>query len=800
MKYLSLLLLALPLLAQNPSLQLTITDENGIAVGGAIAAMQGPVALRCESDYAGRCRFTAPPGAYRLTVNKNGFYALNTQVRLPDTNRLDVTLLHTQEVHESVNVVASAPEIDPAETANTQTFGSREIINVPYPTTRDIREALPYIPGIVRDGLGQVHVAGASTYQTFDAFDGFNITNPATGNLDLRFSPDAVRSVDVQTSRYSAEFGPATGGLLAFTTGMGNDIFHIAATNFIPSVQNKKGIGLDKWTPRVTITGPIKKGKAWFLIAPEGEYDTNVIKELPDGADRSPMWRVSNLAKAQVNLSSSNILSATFLVNYLHWDYAGLSPQTPLSTTITQRQTTYFGSLRDQHTFSNGLILETGFAINEYRDTDLPLGTLPYVITRTATSGNFFESTRGSTRRIQGLTNLYLPPQHFAGRHDFKIGMDLERLDQDLNISRSPISILRADNALFSRITFTGPALVGQSNVQLGAYAQDRWSPTPRLLIETGVRFDRDHITPHTAVSPRVAATYMLDDNTKFTAGIGLFHDLTLLDFTSRTLFGPRLQTIFAADGVTPTGPPLPTSFTVDRASLLNPRFLNWSIGVQRRLPGTVIFTAEYLRKRGANEFTFINASTTPFIGDYRLVTTRQDHYDALQFTARRVFHNDHEIMLAYTRSRAVSNAVLGFSIDNPIFSQQGPGPLPWDAPNQLVSWGYLPIPHFKKWDIALSSIWRSGFAWSAVNQDQQIVGAPDSHRFPDFFTLNLFLERRFSFRGYNLALRGGFEDITDRPNPAAVYNNVDSPLFGQFALTDHRAFTARIRFLGRKK
>jgi hypothetical protein len=79
------------------------------------------------------------------------------------------------------------------------------------------------------------------------------------------------------------------------------------------------------------------------------------------------------------------------------------------------------------------------------------------------------------------------------------------------------------------------------------------------------------------------------------------------------------------------------------------------------------------------------------------------------------------------------------------------------------------------------------------------MVGPANSHRFPDYFSLNLFLEKRFGAVGRTWALRFGFEDITGRRNPAAVDNNVDSPGFLSFGLFSGRAFTARIRFLGRK-
>ena len=798
----ALLLLAASAGAQSSSFLLTVTDENGNAVPGAIAQLQGPASLHCETDHAGRCSFRAPAGSYRLIMNKSGFYTLSTNLRLPEVSHLDLTLAHTQEIKESVEVVASTPQIDPAQVANTQSLDTQEIIDIPYPTTRDIREALPLIPGVVRDFSGQAHVAGGATYETLDTLDGFNITHPVTGTLDLRFSSDAVRAIDVQESRYSTEFGQSSAGVIGFATGMGDDRLRFSATNFIPSVQNKKGLDFDKWTPRATLSGPIVKGKAWFLLAPDGEYDNNVIKDLPSGADTNPLWRVSNLAKVQVNLTQSNILSGSFLINHFHSDYDGLSFFTPKETALIRDDGAYLATIKDQHYFSNGMLFEIGAAVNQYDDTARPLGTLPYVITPGPAHGNFFESTRGNSRRIESISNLYLPPQHLAGRHEIRLGLDLDRLDDTQHIDRLPISILRADGTLYSRIAFFGPPAFSQDNVELGAYLQDRWSPTERLLVQPGIRVDRDHFVGRTTVSPRLGVTYMPSNSgdTKLSAGVGIFHDASNLGIVTQPLQGERLQYNYDATGTTLVGPPLPTTFSLNRGTLQVPRFLNWSLGLERRLPADIFVNAQYMQRDGSRGFAYANLSTVPLVADYLLTNTRRDHYRAFQISARRHFRENHEILLAYTRSRARSNEVVDFTLDNPVFSPQASGVLPWDSPNKLVSWGFLPFPFTKKWDIAYSADWHTGFPFSVVNQNQEIVGTPNSRRFPDYFALNLFLERRFTLRGYNLALRGGFEDITGRRNPFAVDNNIDSPNFLQFEGATRRAFTARIRFLGRKK
>jgi len=64
---------------------------------------------------------------------------------------------------------------------------------------------------------------------------------------------------------------------------------------------------------------------------------------------------------------------------------------------------------------------------------------------------------------------------------------------------------------------------------------------------------------------------------------------------------------------------------------------------------------------------------------------------------------------------------------------------------------------------------------------------------------LDVHFERRIRFLHYNLAVRAGFNDITNRHNPFAVNSIIDSPSFLTFSSSQHRSFTARIRFLGKK-
>jgi hypothetical protein len=117
-------------------LTVTVTDENGVAVASARVQIQAPspsIPRRCATDFAGHCDFVnLSSGTYELRVEKTGFYALvqrDLQVGL--TANVDVTLHHQQEAHEVVNVVESAPAIDPAQISAKEELTGTEIIDIP---------------------------------------------------------------------------------------------------------------------------------------------------------------------------------------------------------------------------------------------------------------------------------------------------------------------------------------------------------------------------------------------------------------------------------------------------------------------------------------------------------------------------------------------------------------------------------------------------------------------------------------------------------------------------------------------
>ena len=788
---------------------LTVVDENGLAVSGAQVTVLEPglTAVRLWTDYAGHCAYIPRQDApYRIRVEKPGFYQtveIEVDARL---NSVQAVLNHEQIVQQQVNVTASVPGIDTEQTSDKSAMNTPEIVNVPYPTSRDIRNLLPFYPGVVQDATGQVHVAGAQTWATLALMDGLDIRSPVNGTLDMRISADAVRSIDAETTRYPVEFGRTTGGVLGLYTGMGDNKFRFNATNFIPSFRDLNGIRFDKFVPRLTFSGPLARNRAWFFDGLEAEYDNIYITELPANADTNELLRGSNLAKIQVNLTPANILTGGLLFNDYHSPYEGISSLRPQQSTTKRDTIAWLPYLRDQWSFGSGALLDAGIGVMRFRDGYEPHGDSPYEITPELPIGSYFENLTGRSQRIEGTAALYLPPLHWAGRHDLKLGIDSDHIGFDENVTRAPVGYLREDGTLLRQSVFPQTAPFTRHNVEVGAYAQDRWLARPGLLVEPGLRLDWDEIVRRPLLSPRIAATYSppgSEGTTKLSAGVGLYYEHTQLEYLVRALAGVRYDTYFAADGVTPACAPEETNFTANDASRRQARAVNWSLGAEQKLPGSIFAGANFLEKRGSNGFVYANESGPAALwGNYVLTNARQDHYDSVEFDARRLFANGYTLFVSYTRSSARTNAALDYL---PTVSQLGPqqsGPLAWDAPNRVISRGWLPLPlpKFKKnWDFVYTLDWHTGFPFTSVNANQQVIGAAGSQRFPDYLNFSPGLELRFHFRGAYYGLRGVLENATGSANPLIVNNVVDSPEYRTFSEFQGRGLTARIRLIGAK-
>jgi hypothetical protein len=281
---------------------------------------------------------------------------------------------------------------------------------------------------------------------------------------------------------------------------------------------------------------------------------------------------------------------------------------------------------------------------------------------------------------------------------------------------------------------------------------------------------------------------------TKISAGYAVIHDATNLAMFARALDQYSITTTFDRDGTAMD----PASVTVFRSGggYFVPRYRNMSAGVEHRLTPHFRVTAGVLRRRGARGFTY-GATSEPGSGKtvFELTNLRRDVYDSLSVTLNHNFGRDYGWMLNYMASRALSNAVIDISIDQPLQVIDNLGRLSWDVPHRILSWGYLPG-WSKDWAVAYLLDWRMGFPFSVVRDTGEVIGGVNSRRFPNYFGLNLHLERKLRLGKYRFAVRAGVNNVTNTLNASGVNNVIDSPNYLQYYGKEGRHAVFRLRWL----
>ncbi|MBI3210738.1 MAG: TonB-dependent receptor [Candidatus Solibacter usitatus] len=791
-----------------------VLNENGTPVGGAKITLRhdaSHIVSPLVSSPGGDFTIAVPtPGDYYLEIEREGYFLLTRRklTLAEGVNEAQFTLNSVRELITAIDVNANPGAVDMDRTTPRITLNSNDLLNVPIAATNTLRNAFRVMPGMVQDSRGDVHLHGGTESQTLYTLEGFQINDPITGRFESRIGVEGVQSLEANGGRPSAEYGKGTAGVLAIRSRSGDDKLRYTATNFFPGIERQKGWLIGGWTPRANLSGPWKRGRAWFSDSIDLQYNNTVIPELQRSEDRASAWRINNLMHNQVNLTPSNILTFGSLVNFYFAHRTGLSVLDPRETTVDRRQRQFFTYLKDQIYFSSGALLELGYANNRTWGRESPQGQDSYVFTPFGRRGNSFIDADRRAGRDQWLANLFAPAFPFLGEHRFKTGVDFDRLNYRQDVRRGGVEFQDSNLVLRRRTQFFGSGKLDARNFEAAAYVQDSWRPRSNLLFELGLRGEWDSLLDKWNASPRIGFAWMLRERTKISGGAARIVDSTNLRVYTRALDQYSASTYFEDDGRSVRGPAF-SVYQFDAERLRSPRSNTWNLTLEHQFPRFLQARVNATGRDGNRGFTYINsldasppanfngAPGAVFDAIYSLRNQREDHYRAVEFTLRQPIRQRYEWMVSYTRSRARSNAVLDRQVDDPLVVEHNAGVLPWDTPNRWISWGYLPLPS-QYWAVAYLAEYRTGFPYSLQDARGHMVGDVDAQRFPAFFELNLFLERRILFRKNWWAVRFGFNNITNHKNPNVVNNLLGSPEFLRVYGGQSRAFNMRIRLLGK--
>ena len=236
------------------SIQGTVTDPSGAAVGGATVQLENLVnhtTAAATTDSSGEYRFLSlAPGRYKLVVAAKGFAKVETESTLETGQNLNVPLtLKVGAATESVTVTAENPLINTAETRNQQTLESQELSTLPL-SGRNLLALISVAPGVSGLGLAggpgvasgtpgsgvdnfstetavDISANGQGTVANMWIIDGLDVTSSVRqGVLNLVPNPDTIDETTIQVNTFGSEYGRGSGLQVALTTKSGSDQFH----------------------------------------------------------------------------------------------------------------------------------------------------------------------------------------------------------------------------------------------------------------------------------------------------------------------------------------------------------------------------------------------------------------------------------------------------------------------------------------------------------------------------------------------------------------------------------------------
>ena len=362
------------------------------------------------------------------------------------------------------------------------------------PTDR-FQEALPLLPGVIRDPKGRLSFNGTRPSQSTLLVNGTNATDPVTGQFAFELPLSVIDTVEVHAIPYSAEFGRVSGAVANVRTIAGDDHFDVDVGSLIPDPRFRDGtlMGINTATPRVKVSGPLRRGKAWFSQALSYRFVRSQVKEEIPGDDEEIVEGFDAFTQIDVALSDRHSITGTLSVFPTDVDNMGIDSLHPAFATPDTESGGWNVAIADELATGPNTVWQTQFALRGCDVAVRPKGAGLTQLTPDGLRNNYFNEIDRQSRQLELSTARLQSWRWGAQEHLVKVGGQLLATSFD-GIDRSgPIEMRGAAGWLLKRITFRGLGELDASDVITSGYVQDHWQVNSRLArSRCSVRLRRD--------------------------------------------------------------------------------------------------------------------------------------------------------------------------------------------------------------------------------------------------------------------------------------------------------------------
>ncbi|GGG36167.1 TonB-dependent receptor [Hymenobacter glacieicola] len=459
--------------------------NNAEALPGATISVPA-LGLGATTGEDGTYSLSLPAGRYQVVASFIGYESQSRDINLTRNQRLAFQLPEAGNQLGEVVIEGSGTLEQKLQTTqmSVERLTAREAKLLPALFGEvDILKTLQLKPGVQNGGEGTsgLFVRGGSADQNLVLLDDALVYNPShLFGLFSVFNPDAVQSVDLYKGGFPAQYGGRLSSVVDVKLRPGN-----------PEKFTASG-GLGLISSRLTLEGPLQKGKGAFLISGRRTYFdvfTRQINRLnEDDPDYNPIpdyYFYDFNAKANYKLGDKD---EVFLTGYLGNDKFGFNSQNGFNFDFNWGNTV--ASLRWNHVFNPRLFLNTSASLTKYR----------YQISNKL--DQFAFNLSSDIRDLTLRSDLDYTPNN---RHTLRFGVTATQ--HRFGTGRLQAGSQDGSVNFGSDITYNG--------TEAALYASDIYKPSEKLQLEYGLRLSgfQSGSDAYGGLEPRAAARYSLTPN-----------------------------------------------------------------------------------------------------------------------------------------------------------------------------------------------------------------------------------------------------------------------------------------------
>jgi hypothetical protein len=806
---------------QTPSGSLVVTTHTlqGQAVAKAeITAAPAPASdgapRSAETNASGEARLTGlAPGRYRVTIGAKGFDDLVTFIDVvaesAETPATAIDAILTTGGPRTDSITVQGVIEAPLEQANTPAVLDRQQVKNLPDRPRTVSDALPLAPGIVRLPNGQLRLSGSGEHRSALLLNSATASDPATGQFGATVPIDSVRTMNILSSPFLAEYGGFTGDVVAVETRKGGDKWTFELNDPLPEFRWRSWhmVGLRSSTPRVSFGGPLKANRLFVLESAQYEMRESPVITLPFPNNEFRREGYNSLTALDYTINQANLVTATFHLADQHTRFANLDFFNPQQVSPTTADSTYAADLTEHSTF-HGTLLDSGISANSFRDGVWPQGELDMIMTPSLNGGNYFSRQTRTSSRLEWRETWSFSKQ-LLGTHNLKFGSVVGGSNEHAQLAERPVDIFDAGGALIENITFTPGLPIARSDVESAFFAQDQWVLNTRMSLNFGLRAGQQEVTDVFRLGPRAGLVFtpFANGRTIIRAGTGVFYDRVPLNVYGFAFYPDQIITQYNPDGSVLSGPFRYFNLTEPAAPHHSPLIyrsnnvpgnfapysINLNLQVEQILSPRLRVRVNYLLSH-SEELIVIAPRVSDTEHAFVLNGEGNSRFRQVEFTAAATAGKESQIYLTYTRSYSAGNLN---EFDNYLASfppavilPDAHTFLPGNAPDRFLAWGTLAFP--MKFRLMPKVEYRSGFPWSPLTPAQQYVGVPNQSRFPNSFSADARVTKDFKVTDkYSFRFGVSGSNLTNHFNPISVHANIGDPAYGVFFGEYRRRYTA---------